>query len=48
MSMAGDKLEYVQSVQQIKCLHMFLREGSGVDIIKYEKPLLRTSSFACP
>lgn len=38
---AGDKLECVQSVQQIKWLHMFFcfffREGSGVDIIKSEK-----------
>lgn len=34
---AGDKLEYVQSVQQIKWLHMFFREGSGVDIVKSEK-----------
>lgn len=43
---AGDKLECVQSVQQIKWLHMFFCEGSGVDIIKSEKPPVCMSYFA--
>lgn len=45
---AGDKLEYVQSVQLINCLHMFVGESSGVDIMKSEKPLRRMSSFSYP